>query len=269
MALKTSKRAHVEAVHRVLDTFSLLDLRADLGEDPLPGQFIMLYTMDSEEIPMAVMDYRDGLLRIGNRVIGPSTKKLYEARCGDYFSIRGPYGSHFETDHVQRALLAAGGIGLTSIHYLAKRRRRLGLETDTLLAFRWERETVLTRLLEPLPSKVITHIDESGADLADTMRDLLSRGDYGVVAANGPEGFLHLLWRLCEEYGVASQFSLARWMKCGVGICGSCIMDGKGSSIRVCVEGPVLTSEVLRRLTDLGRYEYDESGGKVELQDDR
>ena len=54
-------------------------------------------------------------------------------------------------------------------------------------------------------------------------------------------------------------------IKCGLGLCGSCIIDGDNFSLRVCVEGPTLTSDILKKLKDFGISQYDETGMKVPI----
>jgi dihydroorotate dehydrogenase electron transfer subunit len=56
------------------------------------------------------------------------------------------------------------------------------------------------------------------------------------------------------------QASLERYMKCGFGICGSCVLDPLG--LRVCKDGPVFDSLILDRLTEFGSYKRDASGTK-------
>jgi dihydroorotate dehydrogenase electron transfer subunit len=47
---------------------------------------------------------------------------------------------------------------------------------------------------------------------------------------------LAALDRLGEDYGVARQLSWEAYMRCGIGICGSCEHDGRV----LCLDGPVL-----------------------------
>jgi dihydroorotate dehydrogenase electron transfer subunit len=65
--------------------------------------------------------------------------------------------------------------------------------------------------------------------------------------------------RRLEGEGLAGRglFSLHRYMKCGVGLCGSCAIDPGG--LRVCSEGPVFRGDQLRG-TEFGRYSRDASG---------
>ena len=53
----------------------------------------------------------------------------------------------------------------------------------------------------------------------------------------GPEVMNRYLLKACKELQVPCQLSLERLMKCGAGLCGSCVIDGR----RVCAEGPVFT----------------------------
>jgi dihydroorotate dehydrogenase electron transfer subunit len=55
------------------------------------------------------------------------------------------------------------------------------------------------------------------------------------------------------------QASLERIMKCGIGICDSCALDGK----HVCRDGPVFSERELRSFEELGRTKLDTSGRKV------
>jgi len=62
--------------------------------------------------------------------------------------------------------------------------------------------------------------------------------------------------------GVPSQFSLDRFIKCGVGLCGSCCIDPSG--LRVCSDGPVFAGARLQE-SDFGVYIHDATGRKGEF----
>ncbi len=59
-----------------------------------------------------------------------------------------------------------------------------------------------------------------------------------------------------------SQFSLQRYIKCGIGVCGSCCMDPDG--LRVCRDGPVFRGDVMLK-SEMGKYARDASGRRVKL----
>jgi dihydroorotate dehydrogenase electron transfer subunit len=82
---------------------------------------------------------------------------------------------------------------------------------------------------------------------------------YDTICVCGPEVMMKAVLAIlidagCPEKG---QFSLHRYMKCGVGICGSCCIDHSG--LRVCRDGPVFTGDVIIN-SEFGSYTRDASG---------
>jgi dihydroorotate dehydrogenase electron transfer subunit len=51
-----------------------------------------------------------------------------------------------------------------------------------------------------------------------------------------PEGMLEALRALAAERGLPAQLSYEAYMRCGIGLCGSCEREGWV----LCLEGPVL-----------------------------
>jgi dihydroorotate dehydrogenase electron transfer subunit len=78
----------------------------------------------------------------------------------------------------------------------------------------------------------------------------------------GPEPMMKSLFDFCIGKQIAIQASLERYMKCAMGICGSCCI---GDGLRVCVEGPVFTDEQLRDIDDFGLFTRTSSGKKMFL----
>ncbi|HAE86952.1 TPA: dihydroorotate dehydrogenase electron transfer subunit, partial [Candidatus Marinimicrobia bacterium] len=52
--------------------------------------------------------------------------------------------------------------------------------------------------------------------------------------------------------------SFERYMKCGIGICGQCVVDGSG--IRLCKEGPVLSRQEAEKVSEWGMPHRDATG---------
>jgi dihydroorotate dehydrogenase electron transfer subunit len=68
------------------------------------------------------------------------------------------------------------------------------------------------------------------------------------------------IFEIAEKHKIAAQFSLERYMKCGIGLCGQCCVDDIGW--RVCVEGPVFSIDDIRLISEFGNYKRDASGIK-------
>jgi dihydroorotate dehydrogenase electron transfer subunit len=57
--------------------------------------------------------------------------------------------------------------------------------------------------------------------------------------------------------------SLERYMKCGYGICGQCALD----DLLVCRDGPVFSSEQLRKSKEFGKIARIRSGKEVTIKE--
>ena len=82
-----------------------------------------------------------------------------------------------------------------------------------------------------------------------------------VVFTCGPEIMMKKIFEICEKHEIRMQASLERMMRCGFGLCGLCVLDPLG--IKVCQDGPVFHSEILRKTDDFGKFKRTFSGEKV------
>ena len=92
---------------------------------------------------------------------------------------------------------------------------------------------------------------------------MLERGEAKTVYTCGPEVMMRALFALCEEFDVECQAALERYMKCGFGICGQCVCG----EMLVCRDGPVFSSDALRRMEEFGRTARLKTGGRVPVQE--
>ncbi|RME83634.1 MAG: hypothetical protein D6775_07645 [Caldilineae bacterium] len=65
---------------------------------------------------------------------------------------------------------------------------------------------------------------------------LLAAGQVDSLYACGPQGMLQALERLAQGYRVPAQLSWEAYMRCGMGLCGSCVHGDR----LLCLDGPVL-----------------------------
>jgi len=91
---------------------------------------------------------------------------------------------------------------------------------------------------------------------------LLSRERFDMVYTCGPETMVRGVFELAEQRGVALEASLERLMRCGIGLCGSCVI-GK---YRVCRDGPVFSAAQLSEVKDeLGISKLGFDGNRIPL----
>lgn len=233
------------------ETPSVRSISFDAALPFVPGQFVMVWAPGIDEVPMALTSDRS----IAVQEVGDATRALCALAEGDRIGIRGPFGNGYAVRG--RTLAIAGGIGAAPLLPLALRGNvdifLLGARTAEELPF-------LDRLRECSRLGVAT--DDGSYSHHGFVTDLLEEIDvqaFDHVCVCGPEPMMRVVLRHLEREGVPArgQFSLHRYMKCGIGICGSCCIDPKG--LRVCRDGPVFTGDVLIG-SEFGQYSRDASG---------
>lgn len=93
----------------------------------------------------------------------------------------------------------------------------------------------------------------STVDLAESI--LLSKR-FDIIYTCGPELMMKEVQRLGEKFSIPVEASLERYMKCAIGICGSCCINDR----LVCRDGTIFDSNRLRQLTEFGVRYRDKSG---------
>ena len=68
------------------------------------------------------------------------------------------------------------------------------------------------------------------------------------------------IFDILEDASIPAQYSLERYMKCALGVCGQCCVDNQGW--RICVEGPVFENDKISQITEFAKYRRDASGLK-------
>jgi len=221
----------------------------------IPGQFVMVWVPGADEIPMA--------LSAGDSItvarVGDATSALFAMNEGDLLGIRGPFGNGFSISG--RTLAVAGGIGASPLMPLAAN----GMANTFLLGARTADELVFRNRLEStIDLRVATDDGSHGHHgfVTNLMEDLdLSLFEHICVC--GPEMMMKNVLATLEGKGLSErgQFSLHRYMKCGIGVCGSCCMDPSG--LRVCRDGPVFAGNILAGSPEFGKYTRSASGNKI------
>ncbi|MDD1770657.1 MAG: dihydroorotate dehydrogenase electron transfer subunit [Methanomassiliicoccales archaeon] len=240
----------------------LRSLRFPFDRPVKPGQFFMVWVPGVDEVPMSA-SYLFGEKGITVREVGPATKALNELKPGSLIGVRGPYGNGFEIGP-GKALLIGGGTGMATLIPIAEFIWDMR-KVDILIGARTKGELLFEERAELLSSEVHVSTDDGSRGMQGTVVEMAAKhlDEHGcdVIYACGPEKMLTAVLELCKRRGIPCQLSLERLMKCGSGLCGSCVIDG----MRVCAEGPVFTGEQLVQAPEFGMWKRDETGRKVKL----
>ena len=221
-----------------------------------PGQFVMVWVPGVDEIPMALSSASS----ITVQVVGDATSALSRMSPGAKFGIRGPFGNGFTRG--EKVLAIAGGVGAAPLLPLA----RADCVMTLLLGARTETELLFLDQLDEC-TDVLIATDDGTMGLKGFVTGLmedLNLASYDRLAVCGPEVMMRAVLAKVAEKGLAhkTEFSLHRYMKCGVGVCGSCCIDPSG--LRVCRDGPVFSGDLLQK-SEFGHYLRDASGRKKNL----
>lgn len=221
-----------------------------------PGQFVMVWVPGVDEIPMALSSENS----ITVQKAGDATGAMFGLEPGAKLGIRGPFGNGFTKG--EKVLAIAGGVGAAPLLPLARADSVMTL----LLGARTETELLFLDQLDECTDVLIATDDGSQGHhgFVTSLMDDLNLGTYDRIAVCGPEVMMRAVLAKVAEKGLAhkTEFSLHRYMKCGVGVCGSCCIDPSG--LRVCRDGPVFSGDLLLK-SEFGHYMRDASGRKKNL----
>jgi sulfite reductase subunit B len=232
-----------------------LDSGAELGH--MPGQFAEVSIPGFGEAPISISSSptQGGAFEMVVRKMGNVTGALHRMKAGEKVGVRGPFGTHFPVDDALKGrdvLFICGGIGLvpvrSAINYVLDNRDDYGKVTvlfgtkspserlflDELAD--WEKRSDVEFL------ETVDKADASWKGNEGVITTLLPKispdaASTTAIVCGPPVMYKFVVWDL-YRMGITAQniyVSLERRMKCGVGKCGHCQVNG----IYVCQDGPV------------------------------
>ena len=230
------------------DNYRTKTITLDVSLNATPGQFVMAWLPRFDEKPFSLVDSDPITLMI--TAVGPFTNLLHELRPGDLLWLRGPFGNGFRLPRpAMRAAFIGGGYGVAPLLWLARAWRQqldaltviigAGTAADLLYA---DRFTCLQEAAQgdAVAIELLTCTEDGSAGSAGLVTDLLATplaaGGLDLLCACGPHGMLAAVDRMGNHHGIQRQLSWEAYMRCAVGICGSCELNGSV----LCLDGPVL-----------------------------
>jgi len=227
-----------------------------------PGQFVMLWVPGVNEKPFGVSKTNPFTIRIA--CVGAFTEKMCDAKPGDKFGYRGPFGKAFEL-RGKKVLLVAGGYGASPLRLLAEKARQRAMDVTVVQGAKTAADMILQKEFEELGCRTMITTDDGTAGAkglcTDSACSLLDAEKFDAVYSCGPEKMMKRLGEECVKRGIPCQLSLERYFKCGMGVCGQCAVDG----LLVCKDGPVFEAETVLGTKDFGTVRRDASGKKIML----
>lgn len=232
-----------------------------------PGQFVEVSVMGIGEAPISVSSSpgRDGTFQLAIRSVGNVTGALHKLKVGDVVGVRGPFGNGFPLEAIKGKdiLFVAGGIGLfplrSLIQYVLDKRADYG-KVMVLFGARSPAERLFLDELAAWSQRpdieFLETVDKGDANWKGNVGVITTlipkvqidpRKTMAVVV--GPPIMYRFVIGELKKRDIPDDYiimSLERRMKCGVGKCGHCQING----VYVCQEGPVFTLAQLRSLRE-------------------
>lgn len=239
-----------------------LEDKIELGHEP--GQFVMVSIFGYGEAPISVCSSPTdrGYFEMTVRAVGSLTNKLHTLGNGDVIGVRGPFGNGFPIDSMfgYDILIVAGGLGIVPlrslIRYIMENRNDFG-KVDILLGCKTPKELLFNEetkeWMRRFEIKLNCTVDKADPEwqgnvgLITTLIpgvDLNPTRTYAVVVGP-PIMYKFVIVKLLEKNIPDHQLilDLERRMKCGLGKCGHCQIEGS----YVCQKGPVFRYSELKK----------------------
>ncbi len=265
---KNLQRPRLKRVEKVVTETSTVKTIFLSSDDEVaaavPGQFLMVWIPGVDEVPMSISSRTPPGITF--RRVGEATEALFKMKEGDVLGIRGPLGKGFRLKE-GRILVVGGGVGVAPLLPLVEDAWREEVEVHAVVGARTRGALVSIEKLTKFASEVAILTEDGSAGFkgmaGDFAEKLIREKSYDQIYACGPEGMLLKVFRAAEAAGVEVQVALERYMKCGVGLCGSCSL---GQHL-VCKDGPVFDGGMLRAvLNEFGVFRRDGCGCKEKIE---
>jgi len=246
--MRTTQIVQIRTESPSVKTFVFTD---QLCSKAKPGQFLMLWIPGIDEIPLSIMDASNGLVSVSVKAVGDATRHMHALEAGATIGVRGPFGNSFTESH-GRVLLVGGGTGTAPLLFLAK---QLAAKTERLSFVEGAKSANELLFVQEIggvcqEKNIITTTDDGTAGLqclvTEPLASLLDKECFDMIYVCGPEVMVKKIFELTEVRKLPIEASLERLMRCGIGLCGSCVI-GK---YRVCRDGPVFNAVQLRDIKD-------------------
>ena len=255
-----------------IETVSMKSLYFDdeLSAKSQPGQYLMIWIPGIDEIPMSISFMSDeNQSAVTVRNVGLATNELFSMKTNQQIGLRGPYGKGFNIDNIENALIVAGGSGGVPLGPLSDLLRKKEIKFTCIIGVPVAEELLFLerhQLNAKAVGGIVLPITEDGSHGTIGLASEIAEKDFNETAYTeiytcGPEQMIKKIVDLGLDNSIPVQASLERIIKCGIGICGSCVLD----SLRVCKDGPVFDGETIKNLKEFSVSKRDASGKKIPI----
>jgi len=257
----TPKLATVKKIERLTELEKLFEIELDDTKplNHIPGQFVEVSVFGVGEAPISVTSSptkKGNFFEICVRAVGNVTNAMHRLKVGSKVGMRGPFGNGFDVEFLRGMdiLLIAGGLGIAPlrslINYVLDNRKDYGklyilygcknpmelLFCDDLDRCKSIEDTIYKLTVDACPEGMCW--DGNIGLITTLIPDLEFDADRTYAVVCGPPIMYKFVIQELMNKNITEDHiivSLERRMKCGIGKCGHCQING----VYVCLDGPV------------------------------
>lgn len=214
-----------------------------------PGQFMSFAVPGDERelvrIPVSFssVDAEAGTIETYFAIVGAGTRRLAAMFEGMHGTVLGPGGNGwFIPEGTHKALLVAGGIGITPIIAASEMLEEANIEHDGVMGAQTASKLVEASALIGCGDLRITTDDGSAGTegfVTAEVEPMLASGEYDLVLCCGPAPMMKSVASVAASANVTCLVSLERMMTCGFGACNTCNVETSDGMVGACTKGPV------------------------------
>ncbi|MBT5016427.1 dihydroorotate dehydrogenase electron transfer subunit [Candidatus Peregrinibacteria bacterium] len=260
---KTVKVLDIKSENPFVKTFTL-----DISVGAQPGQFVMIWIPRLNEKPFSVAFDDGNELKIAIAAVGEFSNAMHDLKVGDKVGVRGPYGKPFEYEDSEHLAVIGGGYGAAPLYFLAHEAVERGCKVEFVVGARNKENLLFLNRAGMLADTNVHVATDDGSEghkgynvpLLEKLMDEGLKVDRMLTV--GPEMMMIAVSDLALKHDLPCQVSVERYMKCGFGVCGQCVVDESG--MPTCLKGPVMDHKLAREQVEFGKYHRDRVGRKQE-----
>jgi len=211
--------------------------------DAHPGQFVMAWLPGLEDKPFSLANANPISLTVA--AVGPMSRALHRLPRGDFIWLRGPLGRGYRLGPTPgHILLIGGGYGVAPLHFLARRALAGGYRVSAIVGARRKADLLLEQAFEALNVSLRLTTEDGSAGQQGLVTDAIpplfvnASDKPQMVYTCGPTGMLQAVAGHCRRANIPVQVGWEAYMRCGIGLCGSCEV---GQGWLTCMDGPVFS----------------------------
>lgn len=249
--------AEIIDIMKMTDNIKLFTIKPQRPFPYKPGEFIMLSLWGKGEVPISITSTYGfhKYLELCIRRVGYITEAIHMLRPSDEIGIRGPFGNSFPVEEARGKdiIFVAGGLGIAPLRPLIhmvmndkKQFKRVALVsgscTPSDILFKDDINTWQKKGMQVFLTCDKKDMDWDGniGLVTDYLKTPKISFKNAFAFLCGPPVMIDITMKNLHGMGVSENrifTSLEAHMKCGVGKCGHCYIDGK----YICTEGPILS----------------------------